>query len=212
MSISKNGIIFWQKGIDFMKLFVIGKDNLIVYFLVAVLLSGLVMFNHDAVAEVFENATAKRDLPIYCVDKGDEKICAFSFDAAWGNEDTEQLIEILGKYNVKATFFVVGAWAEKYPESVKALSDAGHEVMNHSDTHPHMTNLSSDDIKKEITSCSDKIQAVTGIRPTLFRPPYGDYDNNVVGAARETEHYTIQWDVDTSATVGNPLGIRLCKA
>lgn len=180
-----------------MKLFVTSKDNIIIYFLVAVLFSGLVMFNREAVAEVFENATVKRDLPIYCVDKGDEKICSVSFDAAWGNEDTEQLIEILGKYNVKATFFVVGAWAEKYPESVKALSDAGHEVMNHSDSHPHMTKLSSEDIKKEISSCSDKIQAITGVRPILFRPPYGDYDNNVVASAREIGHYTVQWDVDS---------------
>lgn len=180
-----------------MKLFVTSKDNLIIYFLILVLLSGLIIFNHEAVAEVFENASPKRDLPIYCVDKGEEKICAISFDAAWGNEDTEELIAILGKYNVKATFFVVGDWVDKYPESVKQLHDAGHEIMNHSDSHPHMTKLDADGIKKEINSCSDKIEAITGVRPTLFRPPYGDYNDRVVASAREINHYTIQWDVDS---------------
>ncbi len=180
-----------------MKLFVTSKDSIIIYFLVFILLSGLIIFNRDAVAEVFESASPKKDLPIYCVDKGEEKICAVSFDAAWGNEDTEELIAILDKYKVKATFFVVGAWVDKYPESVKQLADAGHEVMNHSNSHPHLTTLSEDEIKKEINTCSDKIQAVTGIRPTLMRPPYGDYNDKVVSAARDIGHYTIQWDVDS---------------
>lgn len=180
-----------------MKLFVTSKDNLLIYFLVFVLLSGLIMFNHDAVAEVFENASPKRDLPIYCVDKGEEKICAISFDAAWGNEDTAELISILEKYNVKTTFFVVGDWVDKYPESVKQLADAGHEIMNHSNKHPHMTKLSDEQMKSEINACSDKIQAITGVRPILFRPPYGDYNDRVVSNARSINHYTIQWDVDS---------------
>jgi len=180
-----------------MKLFVTSKDNLIIYFLIVVLLSGLVIFNHDAVAEVFENATPKKDLPIYCVDKGEEKICSVSFDAAWGNEDTDDLIAILGKYNIKATFFVVGSWVDKYPESVKQLADAGHEIMNHSDSHPHLTKLSEENIKAEINACSDKIEAITGVRPILMRPPYGDYNDKVVASARDVGHYTIQWDVDS---------------
>lgn len=180
-----------------MKLFVTSKDNLIIYFLIFMLLGGLIFFNHDAVSEVFENASPKRDLPIYCVDKGEEKICSVSFDAAWGNEDTEELIAILDKFSIKATFFVVGAWVDKYPQSVLQLAEAGHEVMNHSDSHPHLTTLSEEDIKKEITECSDKIQAVTGVRPILMRPPYGDYNDKVVSAARDIGHYTVQWDVDS---------------
>ena len=72
-------------------------------------------------------AAAKRSLPIYGVQTGEKKI-AVSFDAAWGNEETQTLIDILGKYNVKSTFFVVGAWVDKYPDSVRALTAAGHEV------------------------------------------------------------------------------------
>ena len=116
---------------------------------------------------------------------------------AWGNEDTEQLINILNKYNVKATFFVVGDWVDKYPESVKQLSDAGHEVMNHSNKHPHMPELSKDKMRDELTACNNKIEAITGVKPILFRAPYGDYNNEVIQTVRECGSYTIQWDVDS---------------
>ena len=138
-----------------------------------------------------------RDLPIYCVDKGEKKIASISFDAAWGNEDTQQLIDILAQYDVKATFFVVGEWVDKYPESVKALADAGHEIMNHSNTHPHMPKLSNEKMIEELTECNNKIESVTGVKPILFRAPYGDYNNDVVGTIRECGCYTIQWDVDS---------------
>ncbi len=137
-----------------------------------------------------------RELPIYCV-KRDNKAVSLTFDAAWGNEDTQTLIDILGKYHVKATFFVVGAWVDKYPESVKALSDAGHEVMNHSDNHAHFSKLSADQIVANITACNKKISAVTGVTPTLFRCPYGEYDDHVVRTLKNMGMYTIQWDVDS---------------
>lgn len=141
-------------------------------------------------------AAAERDLPIYCVGRDDNCI-SISFDAAWGNEDTQTLIDILGKYNIRATFFVVGDWVDKYPESVKALHDAGHEIMNHSNTHAHYPQLSRAQMIADVSACADKIEAVTGVRPTLFRPPYGDYNDTVVGAMREAGFYTIQWDVDS---------------
>ena len=125
-----------------------------------------------------------RQLPIYCVQR-DQKLISISFDAAWGNEDTQQLIDILDRYGVKATFFVVGSWVDKYPESVKALSDAGHEVMNHSNTHAHYPQLTADEVIADLNACNDKIEAVTGVRPTLVRMPYGDYDDKSVHPADE---------------------------
>jgi polysaccharide deacetylase family sporulation protein PdaB len=141
-------------------------------------------------------AATTRQLPIYSVER-DQKMVALSFDAAWGNEDTQTLIDILGKYNVKVTFFVVGQWVDKYPESVKALSDAGHEVMSHSDDHAHFNSLSSDEIVNNINTSCDKIEAITGVRPTLFRPPYGEYDDHVIAAVRSMGIEPIQWDVDS---------------
>mgnify|MGYP000823147950 CR=1 FL=1 len=137
-----------------------------------------------------------RQLPVYCVERSD-KVVALSFDAAWGNEDTQQLIDILNKYEVNATFFLVGDWVDKYPESVKALADNGNEVMNHSSTHPHMAQLSAEQIQTEVNTCADKIEAVTGTRPTLFRCPYGEYNDTVVSTINGLGMHVIQWDVDS---------------
>ena len=115
----------------------------------------------------------------------------------WGNEDTQELIDILGRYGVRATFFVVGDWVDKYPESVQALHDAGHEVMNHSNTHAHMNQLSAQEIIADVEACNDKIEAVTGVRPTLIRPPYGEYNDQVISAIRSIGMEPIQWDVDS---------------
>ena len=141
-------------------------------------------------------SSAARQLPIYCVQR-DQKLVSISFDAAWGNEDTQQLIDILAQYHVKATFFVVGQWVDKYPESVKALHDAGHEVMNHSNTHAHYPQLSADQVVADLNACNDKVESVTGVRPTLVRLPYGDYDDNSINAVRSIGMEPIQWDVDS---------------
>lgn len=151
------------------------------------------------VGSVAAFANNDRKLPIYCVES-DKKQIAVSFDAAWGNDDTEQLINILSEYKVPATFFVVGAWVDKYPESVKQLSDAGHQVQNHSNTHPYMTGLSTEQMIDEIENCNKKIENITGVRPTLFRAPYGDYDNRVIETVESQNMYAIQWDVETLAT------------
>jgi polysaccharide deacetylase family sporulation protein PdaB len=178
-----------------MRYFIITKKMLVAAaaFTVA-LLSGLIIIASSADSKAVN--TSERKLPIYCTEQ-DEKICSLSFDAAWGNEDTQQLIDILDKYNIKATFFLVGEWVDKYPESVKALSDAGHEIGNHSDTHPHMPTLSREDMAKEINACNDKIEAITGKRPTLFRAPFGDYDDTLIEVLDSQGMYCIQWDCDS---------------
>ena len=141
-------------------------------------------------------AAGQRKLPVYCVQR-DGKYVSITFDAAWGNEDTETLIGILGKYGVSATFFVVGDWAEKYPESVKALHEAGHEVMNHSNHHDHYAGLSAEAITADVNAAADRIETVTGLRPTLFRCPYGEYDDHVIAALESMGITAVQWDVDS---------------
>ncbi len=160
-----------------------------------ILAVALILTVVNAPAVVGASAT-ERSLPIYSVER-DGKYVALSFDAAWGNEDTQQLIDILGKYNVKATFFIVGQWVDKYPESVMQLHEAGMEVMNHSDTHAHFAKLSRDEIAAEVNACSDKIEALTGVRPTLFRCPYGEYDDHVIDTVKALGVTAVQWDVDS---------------
>jgi peptidoglycan/xylan/chitin deacetylase (PgdA/CDA1 family) len=184
-------IIFTE--VELMKFLIITKKHLMFAIALVCTLSVAIIGSISAFAN------SDRLLPIYCVET-DKKQIAISFDAAWGNDDTQTLIDILKEYDVPATFFVVGAWVDKYPESVKALSDAGHRIENHSNTHPHMPQLSKEQMKNEINSCNSKIQSVTGRCPTLLRPPYGDYDNALIEVMNELKMYTIQWDVETLAT------------
>jgi len=143
---------------------------------------------------VFFNANRK--LPIYCVDTPD-KVVAISFDAAYGDTYTEEILSILEKYNVKTTFFLVGFWVDKYSDMVMKIDTAGHEIGNHSSTHPKMSLLTEQEITNELENTSTKIKELTGKKPILFRPPYGDYNNKLVETAENLGYYTIQWDVDS---------------
>ena len=149
---------------------------------------------YDAIS-VFLNT--KRELPIYSVET-DEKKIAISFDAAWGAEYTDEILDILKKRNIKTTFFLVGFWVDKYPEQVKRIASEGHEIGNHSTTHPHMSQLSSEQIRMEIETTQKKIEELAGDRAVkLFRPPFGDYNDRLILTCREMGFYPIQWDVDS---------------
>ena len=127
-----------------------------------------------AVCSSCVGAEEKRLLPIYCVDTGGDKQVALTFDAAWGVEDLDQILDILDKYQVRATFFVVGDSARKFPEETKRLADKGHDVANHSDKHPHMNKLSMDAVKADIMAADASIKEIAGKETKLFRPPYGE--------------------------------------
>ena len=177
-----------------MKVLVMNKKRIILI-LCAIIVVGAVVVGM-IYCENAGTAKALNGLPIYSV-QTDKKQIAISFDAAWGNEDTEQLIEILQKYGIKATFFLVGSWVDNYPNSVKDLAAAGHSIQNHSNTHPYLTKIAIADAKREITTCNQKIEKLTGKAPQLIRPPYGDYNAALVEAIDSLGMYTIQWSVDS---------------
>lgn len=148
---------------------------------------------------VFNAVTASADevkLPIYCVDRGDNKI-ALTFDCAWGNSNTDELLSILEKANAKATFFVTGEFCDKYPGDVKKFYDAGHSVQNHSDAHPHVVGMNINSLIEDTRECSRKIKMITGEEPGLYRSPYGEYDNNVMTTVEGMGLKVIQWSVDS---------------
>lgn len=179
-----------------MKIFVLNRNRLLVLGACIVVGALTLMIGLGGARAAISVANTKKDVPIYCVDTKEKK-ASISFDAAWGNEQTATLLDTLDKYNVKTTFFVVGAWVDKYPESVKEIQERGHEVCNHSNTHAHMTQISHDKQLDEISKCNEKIASVTGQMPTLFRAPYGEYNNQVLSTAKELNMYTIQWDIDS---------------
>lgn len=158
------------------------------------LIQGIVRFVPDAIT--VSNSVDGRELPIYCVET-DKKQIAISFDAAWGNEDTAAILEILRKQDVKVTFFMTGGWVESYPDDVKAILADGHDLGNHSENHKNMSQLSDSECEEELMAVHRKVQELTGYEMFLFRPPYGDYDNDVINVAKKCGYYPIQWDVDS---------------
>ena len=165
----------------------------LVFILVAVLLA--ISFNGSTSAQVFFGYNTKQ-LPIYAVETSEKKV-AISFDAAWGADKTQEIINILKEYNATATFFLVGFWVDKYPEMVKAIDDAGLEIGCHSNTHPDLTNLSLTQIKEEIETANNRIKEITQKEVKLFRCPFGAYNNTVINAVTELNMQAIQWDVDS---------------
>ena len=161
--------------------------------LAAVALASFGAYAADAAAVYW---SAARSLPVYSVERTDSKI-AISFDCAWGDEYTAQILSALDAANVRATFFTVQFWAAKYPEHLKTISEAGHEIGTHSATHSYMSRLSEGEIRAELTSSAEAISSVTGKDVTLFRPPYGDYDDLLVDTAADMGMLTVQWDVDS---------------
>lgn len=143
-----------------------------------------------------EFAGEKRSLPIYSVETSEKKI-SISFDCAWGVDFTDKLLDVMQKNGVRCTFFAVEFWVEKYPEYVEKIISAGHEMGTHSRTHSYMSKLSETEIRSELSTSAQAIERLTGQKVSLFRPPYGDYDNLLVDTAREMGLYTIQWDVDS---------------
>lgn len=137
-----------------------------------------------------------RLIPIYCVERED-KVVSISFDCAWGTEYTDKILNALRVGDVKATWFMVEFWTEKYPEYVKKINNAGHEIGTHSSTHSYMSKQNSEEIKLELANSSKAIEDITGKKVELFRPPYGDYDNELIKTASELGYYTIQWDTDS---------------
>lgn len=147
-------------------------------------------------ATVGAGTSSSRSLPIYSVET-DEKKIAISFDCAWGVDHTDTLLDTMAKNDVTCTFFAVQFWVEKYPEYAKKIVESGHELGTHSRTHSYMSKQSEEEIRDELTTSSKAIEKITGQKVTLFRPPYGDYDDEVINTCLGMGIYPIQWDVDS---------------
>ena len=143
-----------------------------------------------------------RMIPIYNVDTADKKV-AITFNCAVGNSDIDSILATLDKYNVKATFFLLGSWADDYTDEVQKIYDAGHEIGNHGYSHKDLPTMNYENIMLDIQKCNETVRNITGHSPTLFRAPSGAYDNKTISAAENLGMITIQWDVEPLATVGN---------
>lgn len=142
------------------------------------------------------SSVTEKLLPIYNV-QTEEKEVAFTMNCAWNADDIDRILKTLQEHQTQITFFMVGDWIEKFPEAVKKIYEAGHEIASHSNTHPHVNNLSYEQNIEEIEKSNDKIEKITGKRTKIYRAPYGEYNDTVIKAAQDKEYYTIQWNLDT---------------
>ena len=179
--------------------FILSKQKIYTYFISIIMvvllfcISGTLVNKKEAIATT---STNEKYLPIYDVQTEENKV-ALTMNCAWNAEDIDKILEILEENNVKITFFIVGDWIEKYPEAVKKVYEAGHEIGTHSDTHPHVNNLSYEENVKQLENSNDKIEKIIGTRTNLYRTPYGEYNQTVIKAAQDKGYYTIQWNLDT---------------
>ena len=135
-------------------------------------------------------------VPIYKVDRDDQKV-SITLDGTWGADYTEDILAIFEEHDIETTFFFAGYWLEKYPNLVKKIAVKGHEIGNHTYTHPHCNKLNKEKMVEELKKTSDLIENLIGKRPEYFRPPYGEYNNDVIRTANEEGYQVIQWSLDS---------------
>ena len=176
-----------------MKIFVTDKYRIITFCLICAMVGCCTLFGKGKSGVV---SSMQRIIPVYSVERSDNAI-SVTFDCAWGADDIDEIISVLKKHKCSATFFVLGTWAEKYPEAIKALSVAGHEIANHSYNHTYYTTLTHDDMLLDIEKANKAIEKIISKKPVLFRAPSGDYNNNVIGAVKAAGVEYIQWSVDS---------------
>lgn len=142
------------------------------------------------------NAFQGYESPISRVSTNEKKV-ALTFDVAWGSDNIEDILNILDKYNVKATFFLVGSWVDDNEELVQEIHNRGHEIGNHSDTHSSFPDISDKDKINEIVNTGNKIKKITGEEVNLFRPPFGNVNKDTMNVCKSLNYYTVSWDVDS---------------
>ncbi len=143
------------------------------------------------------NQVEEQELPIYSVDIGNNKEIALSFDINWGNEHISSILKTLKAHNVTATFFPTGIWVAEYPDDLLSIYEAGHEIGNQGNNHKDMSTLEINEIEDEILTLHNTVKELTGYDMSLFRPPYGAYDNDLIETCNSLGYYAIQWNVDS---------------
>ena len=179
--------------------FVLNKQKIIAYgvsVLTVVFLFCIASGINENKETIETSANNQKLLPIYNVETTENKV-AFTMNCAWNADDIDSILETLKNNNVHITFFMVGEWVDKYPEAVKKIYEAGHEIGSHSNTHPHVNKLSAEKNLEEIKLSVNKIEQITGQKTNIYRAPYGEYNDTVIKTAQENGYYTIQWNLDT---------------
>ena len=176
----------------------IGKKSLITA--MSLVIAGVILactLGATSTASVFFGKSSRK-IPVYGVDvQGEKKVIALTFDAAWGADKTQGILDTMAKYDAKGTFFLVGFWIDKFEDETKAIAEAGFDIGNHSRNHLNMPKLNDNEIRSEIEYVNDRVNELTGITPTYFRAPFGDYSDRLMSALEEMNMTGVQWSIDS---------------
>lgn len=153
-------------------------------------------YAHTIPDETCEHQTGAYGEPIFRVDT-DKPLVSLSFDSGSTMNYTDEILEILDKYNIRSTFFLTKEWMDTHEADVKKIHDHGHEIGNHSVDHKDFTTLTDKQIAAQIKDTHQKIKELTGRDAFLFRAPYGAYNTSVIDAIKKNQYYSIQWTVDS---------------
>ena len=179
-----------------MKAVILNKKQLGTGLLLGIWLVVLITVFLLTLTQKTEARAQERRLPVYSVERSDRRV-ALTFDVAWGDETTDEVLALLEENGVKATFFFVGTFAEKYPDSVKKIAAAGHEIGNHSYDHTDPTRCDTEELTKDMRRCNELLERLTGIVPKLYRAPSGAYSDRSITAAESLGMTSVQWDADS---------------
>lgn len=149
-------------------------------------------------------ASAELPLGVYRNQQNEPSRVALTFDDGPHPRYTREILDILDEYGVKATFFFVGENVYYYPEAAREVAARGHEIGNHTYTHPSAVKTGEQALRDELRACDEVVQRVTGKTPRLFRPPQGSWNTRVYEISRERGYSVILWDVDTQDWAATP--------
>lgn len=170
------------------------KNYVVLVLTLAVALAG--SFKYISGYSTVSNNVNGREMPICSVETKEKKV-ALTFEVAWGDEDIRKILDILKIHGIRGTFFMTGDWVEKYPEIVKEVAAAGHDLANHSKSHKSMVEMDEEQQRAQIMQVHEKVEELTGARMQLFRIPYGNYDSPLIRTIQDCGYYPVQWSVDS---------------
>ena len=171
--------------------------NVLKRFITVVLTVSLIVNISSCFLAIEANGTTSKDADIYHKNENDYMKISLTFDDGPHPRYTPRILEILEEYGIKATFFVVGVNAENYPDTIEKVIKAGHEIGNHTYSHPHVSSLNSITLRREVEGCESSIYGLTDYKTKLFRPPEGLIDADVRTVLRDLDYKVILWDLDT---------------
>lgn len=182
--------MFFVFNKDKIKSYLVSICTVLVLFVVSMIMQNNIQNN------TIETSSSIVRMPI-CRVSTDNKEIALSINCIENMDNIDNILDTLSKMKANATFFVTGEIVDKYPEAIIKIKNNGNEIGNLSNKYTSLKKLSKEEILTQIQECNKKIENITNEKPSLFRIPYGEYNNNIIEVVQNENMETIQWNIDS---------------